>query len=61
MLNFPIAYDHAEVDNILKDNANAKYIHYVENTQLDRLVTACLASTAEPGSEWHQRSQEEQQ
>ena len=60
MLNFPIAHNDAEVDNILKDNANAKYIHYVENTQLDRLVTACLASTAEPGSEWHQRSQEEQ-
>lgn len=59
MLDFPIAYDSIEVDNILKDNANAKYIHYVENTQLDQLVTACLASTAQPGTEWYNRAKQD--
>jgi hypothetical protein len=54
-LNFPIAFDDPKVDRILQDNANAKYIQYVENNKLDELVTACLASTAKPGSEWHQR------
>lgn len=60
ILDFPIAYDSIEVDHILQDNANAKYIHYVENTQLDQLVTACLASTAQPGTEWYERAQEKQ-
>ena len=57
-LDFPIAYDHSEVARILEDNANAKYIQYVENSKLDALVTACLASTAQPGTEWHQRAVE---
>lgn len=55
-LDFPIAYNSIEVTHILKDNSNAKYIHYVENTQLDQLVTACLASTAKPGTEWYDRA-----
>lgn len=55
VLDFPIDYNNPEVETILQDNANAKYVHYVENTRLDELVTACLASTARPGSEWHQR------
>ena len=57
-LQFPIDYNNPEVENILQDNANAKYIRFVENSKLDELVTACLASTARPGSEWHLRAQQ---
>lgn len=57
-LNFPIDYDNPQVDEILKENSNAKYVQYVEDTKLDNLVIDCLASTAAADSEWDQRKKE---
>jgi hypothetical protein len=55
VLNFPIAYDDPLMDEILKDNANSKYVSYVEEAELDKVVVAGLASTAKPGTEWFGR------
>jgi hypothetical protein len=57
LLDFPIDYDNPMVAEILKENANKKYIQYLEDTELDHLVTKLLAETARPGTEWDLRGQ----
>ena len=37
-LEFPIAYNHASIDEILQDDTNAKYIHPVDHHWTDRLM-----------------------
>jgi hypothetical protein len=59
ILDFPIDYNNPMVTEILKENANKKYVQYLEDTELDHLVTKLLAETARPGTEWHQRGQEQ--
>ena len=58
LLDFPIDYDHPLVAEILKENSNKKYIQYLEDNELDQLVTRLLAETARPGTEWDQRGKE---
>ena len=59
VLDFPIAFDDPLMEEILKDNANAKYVSYVEESELDKVVVAGLASTAKPGTEWFGRDNNE--
>jgi hypothetical protein len=59
VLDFPIAYDDPMVDEILKDNANAKYVSAVDKTDLDRIVEKGLAATSKPGTEWYGRGEDE--
>lgn len=54
-LDFPIDYNHPEIGNILSDNANAKYIQYVDKTDLDIVVTKAIAASSDPGTEWFER------
>ena len=54
-LDFPIAYDAPIIDEILKDNANAKYVNAVTETDLDREITRQLAATSVEGTEWYNR------
>jgi hypothetical protein len=58
LLDFPIDYDNPLVKEILKENSNKKYIQYLEDTELDHLVTQLLAKTSKPGTEWDQRGKE---
>lgn len=54
ILDFPIAWDDARVADILKDNANAKYVRPVtQRTDLDVQAMAAMAQTARPGTEWY--------
>jgi len=55
ILNFPIAYEDPIMDEILKDNSNAKYISYVKETNLDQLVISKMVSQARPGTEWFEK------
>lgn len=57
LLDFPIDYNNPLVADILKENSNKKYVKYLEEVELDKLVTKILASTAIEGSEWHQRGE----
>jgi len=59
VLDFPIAYDDPKIDEILKDDANAKYVSAVEKTELDKVVEAGLAATSNPGTEWYGRGNDE--
>ena len=59
VMDFPIAHDDPMVDDILKDNSNAKYVSAVEKTELDRVVEKGLAATSKPGTEWYGRGQDE--
>jgi hypothetical protein len=34
-LNIPVAWDDSRIDNILADDANAKYVHPIEHNKLD--------------------------
>ena len=58
-MDLPIAHDDPMVDDILKDNSNAKYVSAVEKTELDRVVEKGLAATSKPGTEWYGRGQDE--
>lgn len=54
ILDFPIAWDDPRVADILKDNANAKYVQPVTaRTPLDAVAVAAMARTARPGTEWY--------
>ena len=57
LLDFPIDYGNPMVSEILKENSNKKYIKYLEEVELDKLVTKILASTAVEGTEWYQRGE----
>jgi hypothetical protein len=57
LLDFPIDYSNPLVAEILKENSNKKYIKYLEEVELDKLVTKILASTATEGTEWYQRGE----
>jgi hypothetical protein len=34
-LNIPVAWDDSRLDNILADDANAKYVHSIDYNELD--------------------------
>lgn len=52
ILDFPIAYDNPLINEILKANANVKYVSPVQETELDRIARAKIQEHAKPGTEW---------
>lgn len=47
-LNIPIAYDDPRIDEILSEDPNEKYVHYVEHNELDNGNKLGITFTEKP-------------